>query len=62
MKYTNTKRIVERIEDTGEPIKVDSYQPSLDLTGPASWLPMQCYASVDWKYNSTVIAIIKNGN
>ena len=61
MNYTNTERVVERLE-TGEPIKVKSYQPGLDLTGPSNWIPAQCYASVDYKYNSTLIGIIKNGN
>lgn len=61
MNYTNTERVVERLE-TGEPIKVKSYQPGLDLTAPSNWIPGQCYASVDYKYNSTLIGIIKNGN
>ena len=60
-KYTNTNRTVGRDED-GNNIKVPSYQPSLDLAGPSSWLPQQCYSSVDYKFLSPVIGYIKNGN
>ena len=61
MNYTNTERETGK-DENGEPIMVRSYQPSVDLTGPGSWLPTQCYSSVDYKYASTVIAYIKNGN
>ena len=49
-------------DDDGQKIKVPSYAPGTDLTGPGSWLPQQCYSSVDYKYVSSVIGIIKNGN
>ena len=34
MNYTNTDRVVERLE-TGEPIKVRSYEPGLDIGAPS---------------------------
>ena len=59
--YGNTKRVIGK-DDRGNSIKTPSYSPGLDTYGPSNWLPMQCYSSVDYKYASTVIGIIKNGN
>ena len=59
--YTNGNRKVG-VDENGTNIFVRSYTPSSDVTGPGNWLPTQCYSSVDYKYNSTVIAYIKNGN
>ena len=59
--YANTERAIDK-DENGNSIKKKSYSPSLDTYGPGSWLPMQCYSSVDYKYASTAIGIIKNGN
>ena len=57
----NTERAIDK-DENGNSIKKKSYSPCLYTYGPGSWLPMQCYSSVDYKYASTAIGIIKNGN
>lgn len=54
--YTNTKRTFRN------GTSVDSYLPPFDQTGPNNFVPLQCISSVDYKYASTVIGYIKNGN
>lgn len=54
--YTNTKRTL------ANGTSVPSYLPPFDTVGPNTYVPLQCISSVDYKYSSTVIGIIKNGN
>lgn len=53
--YTN----IEKKNAEGE--WVPSYDPTTDLTGPGSYMPMQCFTGVPNKYKSPVIALIKQG-
>ena len=66
-RYTNTDRGDGTFSiDPETKKKVENkeryYSPALDTLGPANWIPLQCYSSVDFKYTSSVIGIIKNGN
>ena len=66
-RYTNSEipdGTFSRNKTTGEkiPNKEPYYSPALDTLGPSNWIPLQCYSSVDFKYTSSVIAIVKNGN
>ena len=53
----------EKLENGTEiPIFRRGYDPTMDSLGPTNTMPFQCYTSVDFKYKSPVIGIIKNGN
>ena len=63
--YTNSeKRTGRKIRLTNGTVideKVPTYDPEMDQTGPGFWIPMQCMTNVTYKYESTVIGLVRRG-
>jgi len=63
--YTNIERRTGRkIRVNGKKVseKEKGYDPATDLTGPASYIPMQCFSNVTYKYASPLFGLIKQNN
>lgn len=57
--YVNLTNVMRNADDGS---RVKSFSPLWDFTGPQYYAPIQCLSNTDDKYDSTVIAYVKNDN